>query len=122
MTDSGLQHLVENLDRLILQHLNYLNRLDEAIKKKSPFPHKQPTECEFGKLFYAEVWPERETFSDQIKNIVVRIEQEHRTFHTTAGQMDPTSSAVAALDDAIACRLVLHLYELDKKLKEKQDP
>jgi hypothetical protein len=119
MTELGLQHLVENLDRLILQHLNYLNRLDDAIKKKAQFAHKQPTDCDFGKLFYAEVWPGKDKYSAPVQESIARIEQEHRTFHAMAGKVDPTSTSVAALDDTLACWLVLHLYDLEKQLKEK---
>jgi hypothetical protein len=116
-TDRGISALMNQIDTLILQHLNYLNRLEEACKTKQTFPHKLPTDCNFGKLFYSEVWPMRDSLSVDFRRMVEDVEGTHRKFHATTAVIDPLNTQQAELDPTVACMLILKLYSLERAVK-----
>ena len=116
--EQGLSRLMEQVDTLILQHLNYLNKLEDACKKKEQFTHKQPTECNFGKLFYTDVWSSRESFPEEVRTVVVDIEKEHQLFHATAAKINATNPSQQEIDATSACKLILKLYHLEKLVKQ----
>lgn len=117
MSIQDLTSLIEQVDSLILQHVNYLDRLEDAVKKRVEFTHKKPTECNFGKLFYSDVWPKLESFPTDIKQIIISIEDEHRLFHDTAAQVNTLQPAQEQVDATTACKLILKLYRLDELVK-----
>jgi len=118
MSTDQLHSLVGQLDFLILQHVNYLNKLDDCIKQKAAFEHKKHTDCNFGKLFYSEVWPSLETFPDDIKQVIKEIEEEHRMFHSTASEVNTMQPTQEKVDATTACKLILKLYHLDDLMKK----
>ncbi len=118
MGTDQLNQLVNQLDYLILQHVNYLNKLDDSIKNKALFEHKKATDCNFGKLFYKDVWPSTETFPEDIKNVIKEIEEEHRLFHSTASEVDTLNPAQSKVDATTACKLILKLYHLEDLMKK----
>ncbi len=119
MATYDVSPLMNQLDRLIIQHLNYLDRLDMAIKKRVEFVHKKATECDFGVLFYSTVWPQLEAFPPDVKSIIVDIEQGHKTFHETAAQVNTVQPTQDNVDATSACKLILKLYRLEEVLKKQ---
>jgi hypothetical protein len=116
---SGLSSLIEQVDSLILQHLNYLNNIEHACKKREQFVHKQPTDCNFGKLFYREVWPMKESFPEDLRSAIAEIEQEHQQFHVTGAKVDTVNPKQDEVDATSACKLILKLYALESLVKQK---
>ncbi|MFA6467551.1 MAG: CZB domain-containing protein [Bacteroidota bacterium] len=118
MSTDHLAHLVSQLDFLILQHVNYLNKLDDCIKQKAQFDHKKASECNFGKLFYSEVWPSLDAFPEEIKLVIKDIEAEHQLFHSTAREVNTLDPEQGKVDATTACKLILKLYHLDELVKK----
>ncbi|MFA6457439.1 MAG: CZB domain-containing protein [Bacteroidota bacterium] len=118
MSTEQLTQLINQMDFLILQHVNYLNKLDECVKQKAQFEHKKHTDCNFGKLFYSEIWPSVDVFPDDIQQVVKDIEQEHRIFHATASEVNTTNPMQEKVDATTACKLILKLYHLDELVKK----
>ena len=116
-SNEGMTTFMDQLDFLVLQHVNYLNNLDNACKKKIAFAHKKPTDCNFGKLFYGKIWPDKETMPEILRLKVEEIEMEHRTFHETAALVDSENPTGEVVDAVGACRLILKLYALERELK-----
>ncbi|MFA5833044.1 MAG: CZB domain-containing protein [Bacteroidota bacterium] len=118
MITNQLQSLVSQLDYLILQHVNYLNKLDECVRLQTVFEHKKHTECNFGKLFYSDIWPSVQNFPDDIKQVIKEIEDEHRIFHTTASEVNTLKPTQETVDATTACKLILKLYHLEELVKK----
>jgi len=113
MSTDQLHNLFTQLDFLILQHVNYLNKLDDSIKQRAVFEHKKHTDCNFGKLFYSEVWPSLNNYPDDIKLVIKDIEKEHQIFHTMASQVNTLEPVQEKVDATTACKLILKLYHLE---------
>ena len=117
MSEQGLNVLIGQIDKLILQHLNYLNNLEKACRTKTEFVHKQPTECNFGQILYADVWPTKESLPQEIKATIEEIESDHRKFHELAGKVNSLNPINETIDATTACQLILKLYKLEEQTK-----
>jgi 6-pyruvoyl-tetrahydropterin synthase len=66
------------------QHVLYINGIQKSLDHKTIFTHKKPTECAFGKMFYAEIKPNLENFSIEKQSIIKTVEETHIAFHEIA--------------------------------------
>ena len=66
------------------QHVLYINGIQKCLKNNTPFNHKLPTECAFGKMFYSEIKPNLSKFSAEKQNTILTIENTHSAFHEAA--------------------------------------
>ncbi|MEZ0361392.1 MAG: CZB domain-containing protein [Hydrogenobacter sp.] len=108
----------------ISQHELYPKKLKLAIKNKRPFAHKECCRdtktncCAFGERFYTEIMPRLEGFPEEIRQIVLQIEDKHCQFHEIGKKIDiqnPDMELVKKMED-ITFEVHKLLLRLEKKL------
>lgn len=73
----------------MVQHILYVSGVEKSIRQNMIFPHKEPTECAFGKLFYGTLKPDMDSYSVDKRQLLEQIEQTHSQFHATARNIHP---------------------------------
>ncbi len=82
-----MQHL-----RAIAAHANYLKRVRGCLAEEVTCTCYKPyTDCDFGKWWYAEVFPKKETFSPDAQAIIETIDAAHRDFHAASAKISELS-------------------------------
>ena len=76
-----------NFSTYMFQHILYIKGVERSIAKKIEFPHKKPTECAFGKMFYGTLKPNLNTFSEKKRALIEEVEKIHIQFHESAGHI-----------------------------------
>ncbi len=117
-TLQGLPLLMEQVDFLVLQHLNYIRNLENACKDRAAFVHKAHTDCNFGKLLYSQLFPPSSEYPDSVCILIKEIEQEHKKFHQLVGSIDALNPPKEEIDFTGVCMLVLKLYKLEEEVKK----
>ncbi len=87
-----LRTLLERIELIIAQHINYVDRLKKSIRVGEAFPHKECTECAFGKLLYSEVWPNKDQYPLEIASLLETIERLHCNFHQKAFEIESVAT------------------------------
>ncbi len=87
-----LRTLLKRIELIIAQHINYVDRLKKSLRSGEAFPHKKCTECAFGKLFYSEIWPNKDQYPLEIASLLETIERLHCDFHQKAFEIESVAT------------------------------
>ena len=82
-----MQHL-----RAIAAHANYMKRVRGCLAEEVACTcYKPHTDCDFGKWWYTEVFPKKETFSPDAQALIETIDAAHRDFHAVSAKISEFS-------------------------------
>lgn len=101
----------------MVQHVLYINGIQKCLKQHTEFNHKKPTECAFGKMFYADIKPKLDEFPKNKQDVIHELEQTHTAFHNAALRISHDNSDIeAAKQDAwlYSSKLINLLNGLEK--------
>lgn len=101
----------------MVQHILYINGIQKCLNHGTAFVHKQPTECAFGQMFYSEIKPNIEHFSEEKKQLAEQLEKIHTAFHTAAFNINESNPELEqAKQDAwlYSSKLINLLNHLEK--------
>ncbi|MGR8934349.1 MAG: CZB domain-containing protein [Gammaproteobacteria bacterium] len=76
-----------NFSNFMAQHVLYINGIQKCLRHNTVFAHKQPDECAFGKMFYAEIKPGMNAYSDEKRRVIEELEKTHNAFHDSANHI-----------------------------------
>jgi hypothetical protein len=79
-----MSEFLDKIYTLINHHLNYTKRLRLSMETGVAFQHQSERECEFGRLFYGQVYPCANQLPAPVGSVILEIEELHRKFHHTA--------------------------------------
>ncbi|MCX8067860.1 MAG: CZB domain-containing protein [Anaerolineae bacterium] len=115
-----MEQFLQKIYTLINHHLTYAKRLRQFLMDGGEFQHRSERECEFGRLFYGEVFPQANEFPPEIRDLIVDIERLHREFHQLACQITETCDEkdLQALYHATDM-LILRLTRLERTIKSQ---
>ncbi|WP_291511639.1 CZB domain-containing protein [Acidithiobacillus sp.] len=83
-----MQHL-----RAIAAHANYLKRVRACLAEEVACAcHKPYTDCDFGKWWYAEVFPHKANFSVEAQALINTIDRTHKEFHEASQKITELSA------------------------------
>ncbi|MCS7277950.1 MAG: CZB domain-containing protein [Aquificaceae bacterium] len=108
-------------DFYLAQHEVYIKRLKSAIEKRQDFNHKECCKnikencCAFGQAFYQDIMPRLYEFPENIKEVILQIEDVHCTFHEIGKRIDTKNPDEELLREMQNTSLTL--YQLFMKLK-----
>ncbi len=110
-----MENFLKNIYTLIIQHMSYIRRLEEACGTGCEFPHKTEKECEFGKLFYSEVFPYVGEMPEDIRHAILEVERLHTQFHEKASNIQAPCTGSGQINDLhkIADFLIIRLTKLE---------
>lgn len=109
----------------VAQHEVYKKRLKLAIENKQPFNHKECCKdvkencCAFGEVFYRDVMPNINSFPQEVRKVILEIEEHHCQFHELAKKVDisnPDEELLRKVENA-SFELYKLLLKLEKMLK-----
>lgn len=78
----------------MIQHVLYIKGVENSILKNTQFPHKRPTECAFGKMFYGALKPNIDGYSETKRRLIDEVEQIHIQFHEAARLIHPDDADI----------------------------
>ena len=110
-----------DIDFYLAQHEVYIKRLESAIEKRQDFNHKECCKdikencCAFGQAFYQEIMPRFDEFPENIKEVILQIEEVHCKFHEIGKRIDTKNPDEELLREMQNTSLTL--YQLFMKLK-----
>lgn len=115
-----MEQFLQKIYTLINHHLSYVKRLKQFLANGGEFQHRSERECEFGQLFYSEVYPQADQFPPEIRDLIYEIERLHRDFHQLACQITETCEEkdLQALYQATDL-LIVRLTKLEKTVKNQ---
>ncbi|MGB9873671.1 MAG: hypothetical protein ACPLRS_01725 [Hydrogenobacter sp.] len=113
------------IEEIIAQHELYLKRLKFAILHRKEFQHKDcgrkglENACHFGKKLYMEILPTLQDASDEVKRIVMEIEELHCEFHEVSKTINPLNPLQEQVNSmkTVSLRLYQKLLQLKSLLK-----
>ncbi len=110
-----MENFLKNIYTLIIQHMSYIRRLEEACGKGGEITHKTEKECDFGKLFYSEVFPYVGEMPEDIRRAILEVEKLHTQFHEKARDIRTPCTGTGQINDLhkIADFLIIRLTKLE---------
>mgnify|MGYP001626255573 CR=1 FL=1 len=120
--DGKLRDMIEEI---IAQHELYLKSLKFAILYRKEFQHKDcgreglENACPFGKKLYTEILPTIQDASDEVKRIIMEIEELHCEFHEISKTINPLNPLQEQVDsmETVSLRFYQKLLQLKSLLK-----
>lgn len=106
-----------NFSDYMIQHILYIKGVEKSIKHNTVFAHKKPTECAFGKMFYQDIKPNIDGYSEAKRDLIEAMEQIHIKFHDSAQHIHPEDPNMEqSKQDAwyYSSRLINMLEKLEK--------
>jgi len=80
--------------RAIATHANYLKLVRDCLAEEAPCTcHTPHTACDFGKWWYADVFPKKDDFSPEAQRLIENIEEQHRLFHGVSARIADLSAS-----------------------------
>ncbi|MCS7083429.1 MAG: CZB domain-containing protein [Aquificaceae bacterium] len=109
----------------IAQHEVYKKRLKLAVENKQAFNHKECCRdvkencCAFGQVFYRDIMPNIDQFPEEVKRVILEIEDYHCQFHELAKKVDILNPDEELLKEVEKASFELYklLLRLEKMLK-----
>lgn len=104
------------------QHEIYMKKLGKAIEKREDFDHKECCRdtkencCAFGQAFYRDVMPVIDSFPQEIKEVILEIEEVHCRFHEIGKKIDTRNPDHKLVEEMR--NTSLKLYQLLMKLEK----
>lgn len=112
----------------IAQHEVYKKRLKLAINNQQSFNHKECCKevkqncCAFGEAFYRDIMPNIDKYPEDIREVILKIEDYHCQFHELAKKIDilnPEAELLKKVEEA-SFELYKLLLKLEKLLSEME--
>ena len=82
-----LKELLKDVDIYIANHAIFINKLEKAVKNKSPIDAVDCHSCKFGQNFDKDIRNDIPNYEPEIRKILEEIDQIHCTFHEKAIQL-----------------------------------
>lgn len=100
-----------------------MDRLKKSLRDGNPFEHKECTQCAFGKILYNDILPKKESYPQNISQLLEVIEELHCDFHRKAFEIEAASTQEEKMTilkevEGYSLRLINPLLTLKKVIIE----